>query len=826
VLVGREQEVSRLVRLLEERSPAVVIGEAGVGKTSVVRAAVAKTGLPTFEGGGLATLSWLPLLPLQRALGELPNGDPEYVAREIERAVGDGILFVDDLQWADGLTRSALSTLAGRIRLLTAVRKGDPGAQATLEALSTFERLELEPLDRIQADALALHLRPDIPEAELRSLVDRSGGNPFLLEQLAAGDEPSLRQAVSARLRQLSEPAQEVFQLLALLGRPAARELLSESVDELEASGLVVANGSVAPRHALLAETAVAELDDEVRKSLHRRLAGALDDRGEVARHLAGAGDLEEAFAAAIEAAESSLLPSERAAHLMLASECAPRGNSTELRIEAATALVSINLYVDADRVLASIDTAAAPESAARVHALSSRARWTLGDPEGALAEVAKGLVATKNAPLAEQIPLLIEDARLTFLVTGDVQNGLEKAEHAAQLAEEHGLSEPRARYILGTAHYLAETNEWDDHFRAAIDAARRRGDRDTEMNAAINLVIAHESSGSPAEGRKLTEQMIKRAVEFRLAEWERAFLALQVNLDFHAGEYTRVLSVGRPLLGDLRDPRFQDRVGTAIALALVDLGQLDEARQLVDRLFADAADDSYGRGNVLLVAAELEQWAGRPRQARVRAEEAIEKLRFEMGIFPAVIRAWACFDLGVTPPEYLTTGPLAPAMEGARTELLAVGHLAVGEAASAIAGFDEAAEQHAPWIRRAELRCRWAAGEACRQAGQLPEARQRLEAVEQSAFQYGMEPLLHRVRRSLRLAGVRRSAARETDDRGLTAREREILALARKGLSNPEIGRQLGISSKAVEHAISSAARKLGVRGRVRAAAAAAGDA
>lgn len=42
--------------------PVVVIGEAGIGKTTLVRAAAAAAGRTLREGGGFATLSWLPYL--------------------------------------------------------------------------------------------------------------------------------------------------------------------------------------------------------------------------------------------------------------------------------------------------------------------------------------------------------------------------------------------------------------------------------------------------------------------------------------------------------------------------------------------------------------------------------------------------------------------------------------------------------------------------------------------------------------------------------------------------------------------------------------------
>jgi DNA-binding CsgD family transcriptional regulator len=58
--------------------------------------------------------------------------------------------------------------------------------------------------------------------------------------------------------------------------------------------------------------------------------------------------------------------------------------------------------------------------------------------------------------------------------------------------------------------------------------------------------------------------------------------------------------------------------------------------------------------------------------------------------------------------------------------------------------------------------------------------------------------------------------------DFGLSKRELEVLALIAEGRSNPEIGRQLFITRKTVAVHVSNILAKLGVSGRVEAAAAA----
>ncbi len=119
-------------------------------------------------------------------------------------------------------------------------------------------------------------------------------------------------------------------------------------------------------------------------------------------------------------------------------------------------------------------------------------------------------------------------------------------------------------------------------------------------------------------------------------------------------------------------------------------------------------------------------------------------------------------------------------------------------------------------------LACRWAAGDARRRAGSEG-ATADLLAVHGAVNEIGFEALAVRVRRSLRLAGVRlvrsdpvvRGAKLE-----LTARESELLRLVEDGLSNIEIARRMGLGRPTVSRILSNAMSKLGVDSRAQAVA------
>lgn len=812
MFVGREREAELLVQRFREERLVAVLGEAGVGKTTLIREAAARAGLILLEAGGLATLSWLPYLPLRRAFGREFEGDAAFVAAAVEDALGDAALFVDDLQWADAQTAALLPLLAGRIPLVIAVRRGDDATSAALDvaAAAGAELLPLEPLDRPAAAELARTLHPRLAEPAVLRLAERSGGNPFLLEQLAETGEAgqSLRLSVASSLRALSPAGRDALAALALLGRPAEPHLLGAGTAEILAAGLASGDGEVAIRHALLGEATVETLLDDERRRIHSRLAAAVADPGEAARHHAAAGERALAHERALVALERASTPGERAAHLEVAAANADGAEAGALRVRAAAALAESGRYEAAEALLEAAhltDPALTAESAL----IRSRAREAAGDIAGARA----ALGDTDGADV--DVRIAVQRVRLLLTETVDPAGTLEHAAAAHALARSRGCHEAEALDALAKAKRDAGRDDWDGDLRQVIAAARAAGDAGLEFAAAETLGAFLFDSGRGDAGRAVVTDVAARARELDLPSWERRLLARAAWIDLHGGRFRECADAGESLLLEALDPWQRFLVAYLTAQASIDLGRHRRARELIAELGRRVAGDGQERQR-LWTLADAELWAGRPREAIAAAEELLARFPRETATFARLTRAWAHADLGLDPGPP-TAAPRSELLAGARPELEGVRRLAQGRDADAAELFAEAAERWAHRHVRGELRSLWAAGEALRRAGR-DDAVDRLLAAERRAIEHAHQPLLDRARRSLRLAGVRRDAPRQRAG-VLTARELEVLELVGEGLVNDEIARRLGLGRPTIVRLIRSAQQKLGAGTRAQAA-------
>jgi DNA-binding CsgD family transcriptional regulator len=354
-LVGREDELDALLGFLEtpDNLPAiaVVVGDAGIGKTTVWHAAAeaaegrgylvlscrpaeAEAG---FSFAGLADLiggvvsDVLPQLPppqrraLEAALALVESDDARTDERVVAfaflstlQALAEGkrlLLAVDDVQWLDApslamlrfaLTRLANETVAALLTVRGEVppwlRRGVPE-----EHLLT---LELGPLSvGALHELLRRRIETVLSRPVLLRIWETSGGNPFFALELARALEgrggliepgselpvpDTLEGLVDERLESLTPAAEQVCRVVAALSEPTVQlvELAVEpsgpAIEEsLRAHVLDLEGERVRFNHPLLASAIVARTAAGTKRALHQRLAALVSDTEQRARHLA-----------------------------------------------------------------------------------------------------------------------------------------------------------------------------------------------------------------------------------------------------------------------------------------------------------------------------------------------------------------------------------------------------------------------------------------------------------------------------------------------------------------------------------------------------------
>jgi DNA-binding CsgD family transcriptional regulator len=815
-LRGRDAELALIAETLAAGRSVAISGELGIGKTALASAAAAATDRPVLSGGALASLQWWPYLPLMRAVrAELPEGraaGAEFIAER----VADGLLVVEDLHCADRDTLAILPAVLRQVATLVSYRTGELGSARAAAAVKAgaAEPVELYALAEDAAEAIVRDLDPQLDMLAIRSIIDAAGGNPMLLTEFArAGTEARpMPGPVAARLEACTEQARHAIALLGLLGRAAPPSVCGAAAAEVRASGLVVERrGRLELAHPLYGEQALELLGGAERRALHAHLATQLREPGERARHQAAAGQRTAALASALEAAKRASRLSDRARHLGLAARLARGTQRTDLRLEAAQAMLDAGEPASADR-LAELDEGSAREARAKGALISARARVMLGDGDGAIRAAETGLELSRGSDREVELALDIERLAGVALCDGDPRAALKEARRVFAEARDRGRLEARAALALGMIELRSGASEWEPALCAALSAARRDAALDVELAAAHTLVVARLLAGQPDEARLLAEEMIARAVEAGLTGWELQFRASCTWVDLYArlalGEvfHACTTALARPLPSPA-----EEQFRAMLALGLADAAQPDEAERVLEPVLAGTP--AAGGRLVDWISAEIAAFKGDAETALARATACVEHGRpaYPVAALARVTAAWATRATEAGHPQ---TSRRRPDFAGTRSERAAVERIDA-DAPRARSLFRRAARDWRRHQMRGVLRSEWAAAEAARLAGSDGRAKSELLDLEARLETLGAAALRPRVERSLRALGVARRAPRErTDGSGLSQRERQVLTLWFGGRTTRQIARQLEIADSTVEEHKDRIREKLGVRG------------
>ena len=282
-----------------------VAGEAGIGKTSLVRAFVADLprGTRVLSGACDDLLTPAPLGPVRdvarRTRGPLAaalagSGDVAAAVLAELSAGPPTVLLIEDLHWADEATLDLLAFVARRVGDLPAAvvltyRDDEVGRASPLRRLLgaapprdtvrvALDRLSLNAVIALSPDrAVALHVH------------GRTRGNPFLVTELlnAGGGLPaSISEAVLVRLTRLPEASRAFVEQVAVIparAEPALLDVLQPGWADLAAPAeelgvLDVRDGVLAFRHELVRQAVEESLPGGRRIQLNRAVLAALLD--------------------------------------------------------------------------------------------------------------------------------------------------------------------------------------------------------------------------------------------------------------------------------------------------------------------------------------------------------------------------------------------------------------------------------------------------------------------------------------------------------------------------------------------------------------------
>lgn len=356
-LLERDQFLLALDELLRQAAEgrgriAMVSGEAGIGKTSLVERFLERRQSATrvLWGACESLFTPRPLGPLydiaqhaQTSLRALLEGEPNRAtlfAAVLEELMSDHLptmIVIEDIHWADEATLDLIKYLARRIHrtpsLLVLTYRDDElvknhPLRLVLGDLPARDVTRLRLLALSEEAVATLAQQAHRPVGQLYAV---TGGNPFFLTEALANDAPgtptSVSDAVLARVARHSPEAQRLLEVAAISPNRIERgvvETLSAgnevALEECLAAGMLHLEGSaIGFRHELARQAVESSLSPARRQSLHAAVLRALlareDEPTLLARLVHHAAQAEDAALVSRFAPDAAQQASKRGAH-------------------------------------------------------------------------------------------------------------------------------------------------------------------------------------------------------------------------------------------------------------------------------------------------------------------------------------------------------------------------------------------------------------------------------------------------------------------------------------------------------------------------------
>ena len=914
--VGRDEELRALGKLISGArragapTAALIIGDPGAGKSRLLREAL-RDAEPrrTVLAAGFEPSESIPLAAMGDVIRHLVavshhgprlealvfGGDelrsqtalPIFEATHRAAAsFGHLLIAVDDMQWLDPQSLALLQYLiraaeaAGQPLAVIGASRPSAAAAKFADSLSGTlpeerrAQVELRGLSRSDGVALVLAIDDQLDEVSAENLWRGAGGSPFWLEALARSRGSTNEiELVTERLRALSADAGTLIHVLAIGARPFAHddlegltgwtaERLDHAARELAGRGLVIdERGLIRLSHDLIREAAASAIPSEHRRTMHARLASALEESAgddlqllaEALDHRAAAGLPTVAIAGRLlRSPQRRLLSIDGLGRLASIADATEPGSAEQVELDRqigklAAILGEQNLAMRHWQRVAATATEPADRQRAAWEAALAASR--LPRPAEAHANLDSAVTAgPADLEMATRIEAL--RAEVALWLDHDNEGGAAAARRALAAGQEMIAKAGGLRRLSAEARYAylsallagigaaMQQERFEDARRLVAEslAVARNLDEEALVEALLRGGFAIRALGAPPEAEELYSEawdIAHRAV-FPFAMIDAGIGLGRVLRDLgRLAEARTVASETLELEARLGTPpgRWGNAVATlhGIEVALGEPSGLDALRadsrthpnphyrlsihqqvatwlgRLDWRRFADEVEEHLAAGK-----ADAEA-AGCPRCGSELAIVSVELLA-RLGRLDEAKRrleAWEGRPIVDYPRRVLWRGRATAAVLDADGDRLGAAAILKDVAeADGRQGFederlwallDEGALR-APIDRAGAIEAYTAAAALATRAGAVSRGR-----------------IASRALRELGVRAWRRGRAGEPDvgQAGLSGREREIAQLVAKGSSNREIADALALSPKTVERHLTNILAKVGARNR-----------
>lgn len=823
---------------------ALVTGEAGIGKTSLVEqfAETQKNECRVLWGGCDALFTPRPLGPLYDIAPQLRGNlinllEDEAPRAAIFSAVFDElqnhtptILVVEDVHWADEATLDLLKVLGRRINKLNSLlvityRDDEVRAEHPLRLVlgdlprSSVRRLRLPVLSPGAVDELAARAGK-----HLHDLYAVTGGNPFFVTEALAGEDQgvpaSVSDAVLSRLARLTPPARTVVELISVVPAKAELWLLNESMnpttavlEECAAAGILrLDNTSIGFRHELARRAVEDSLPAPRAQSLHAKVLKALltrDADSELARvvhHAAKANDasavLEYAPIAARQAAAlnahresashyetalryAGVLPPEQRAALFeqRSYECYL---TAQLNGAKEAGLKALNLWKQLGNKLRQGDNLR----------WQSRFAWYLGRNDEAEAFGHEAITLLEALPESPELAWAYSNRAQLDMLAGKLDEAVDWGSRAIALAQKFNAIEILVHALnnVGTAQLLLHDEQGRAQLEESLRLSLAHNLEDHASRAFTNVSAVFVANREYRAALRYLDEGIAYATEHDLESCQRYMTTVRARVHFETGSWTMATDDAASVIG-----HSQGYSVTRIS-ALTVLGHI--------RVRRGDPDASHA----LTEAHRLAMQTNEVHRIAPIASAQIEKAWLANDLENVVTEAQSILELAKDDKDPWLHGEFAFWLWRG-----GVAHPIAREMAEPYA-LQIAGDWRAAADRWHEMGCQYEEATALADGDEAAQ----LEAL--AIFEkLGATPAAEKLRHKLRETGVRgvprgpRSSTKE-NPAGLTARQMEVLSLLSEGGSNAEIAERLFISAKTVDHHVSAILARLDARTRAEA--------